>query len=396
MKILSIETSCDESAVSIVDYSLENNQPQIHVLVDLVISQIETHAEYGGVFPALAKREHKKNLPLLITHALEKINSNNNKEQELSQEKRDALTHIFEREPELVPIFQKLYEDFGTPDIQAIIVTHGPGLAPALWVGVNIARALSVLWNIPIIPTNHMEGHITSILLQPNYLEKPKALVQLDQVKLPIIALLISGGHTQLVLVRDWCDYEIIGETIDDAVGEAFDKVARMLGMEYPGGPKVSKAAQQGQENEHIRLPRPMLHSGDYRFSFSGLKTAVRYLVEDLKTQDNFNEQIISDVAREFEHSVTEVLVKKTLKAIDEYGAQGLIIAGGVSANKYITESFQKECDNYGIPLYLPDRAMCGDNSLMIAVAGIINYWKHGEQVFVDQEHVSAIGNLKL
>ena len=222
-----------------------------------------------------------------------------------------------------------------------IMVTNGPGLTPALWVGINFARALSTIGNIPIIPVNHMEGHITSILLKENYQRDNQALLDINNFDFPMLSLLISGGHTQLVLVKKWGEYQIIGETIDDAVGEAFDKVARMLGMQYPGGPKISAAAKHGAENENINLPRPMIHSGDYRFSFSGLKTAVRYLVQDLEKENLLTEQTINDIAFEFEHAITDVLIKKTSAAIDEYGIRGLIIAGGVSANSFISTSFK-------------------------------------------------------
>ncbi len=394
MNILSIETSCDETAISVISTNENASDPNFRVLSDLVISQIETHAEYGGVFPALAKREHAKNLVPLLKQALAESNL---AEQEVSENSFSALQDILEREPDLFEQLKEFLNTIKQPSIDMIMVTYGPGLAPALWVGVNFARALSLAWNIPIIPVNHMEGHITSILLKDDYLNQEQALFPVADFQFPMIALLISGGHTQLVLARNWTDYEIIGETIDDAVGEAFDKVARMLGMSYPGGPKISKAAEHGQENESISLPRPMMHSKDYRFSFSGLKTAVRYLVEDLKNQNRLDEQIISDIAREFEHAVTEVLLKKTKNALMEYGARGLIIAGGVSANKHITQAFEtmlKE-EFADMPLYLPEKHMCGDNSLMIATAGFIHSLQN-KTATVPQEEIVAVGNLKL
>ncbi|MDD3693826.1 MAG: tRNA (adenosine(37)-N6)-threonylcarbamoyltransferase complex transferase subunit TsaD [Candidatus Pacebacteria bacterium] len=392
MIILSIETSCDETALSLV--SLHKGDKNIKVLSDLVISQIETHAPYGGVFPALAKREHAKNLVPILRQAVKesKIESTHQHYDE------EGVATILEREPEL---FQDLHEYLSTngiPHIDMIMVTYGPGLAPALWVGVNFARALSIICDAPIVPVNHMEGHITSILLKEDYLNQEKAFSPLETFDFPLIALLISGGHTQLVLVKNWGEYEIIGETIDDAVGEAFDKVARLLGMEYPGGPKISQAAHGGVPDKSISLPRPMLNSGDYRFSFSGLKTAVRYLVDDLKKQHDgtLPDQIISNVAREFEDAVTEVLIKKTEKALVDYNAQGLIIAGGVSANTFITESFKIIAENHGIPLYLPLKKLSGDNSLMIASAGVINYWNKGAESYIPESELKAVGNLKL
>ncbi|MFT7328421.1 MAG: N6-L-threonylcarbamoyladenine synthase, partial [Crocinitomicaceae bacterium] len=308
---------------------------------------------------------------------------------------KDEVKIILEREPELFDGLTLLLETIEQPDIDMIMVTHGPGLAPALWVGVNFARALSLFWDIPIVPVNHMEGHITSILLKKDYLHQEMALQLPTDFNFPMISLLISGGHTQLVLVKDWGEYEIIGETTDDAVGEAFDKVARMLDMKYPGGPKISKAAAAGQENELIQLPRPMLHSKDYRFSFSGLKTAVRYLIVDLKKQELYSDQIIADIAREFEHAVTDVLIKKTSQAIEEYAAQGLIIAGGVSANDFISASFRNLTEKYGIELYLPEKRMCGDNSLMIATAGFIGMM-YKKNTTISQRELVALSNLKL
>lgn len=391
MNILAIETSCDETALSIIKTSEDNKN--FKVLSDIVISQIEIHAEYGGVFPALAKREHAKNLGPLLRQAL--IEAHLYTESITTLTNKDEVKIILEREPELFDGLTLLLENIEQPDIDMIMVTHGPGLAPALWVGVNFARALSLFWDIPIVPVNHMEGHITSILLKKDYLHQEMALQLPTDFNFPMISLLISGGHTQLVLVKDWGEYEIIGETTDDAVGEAFDKVARMLDMKYPGGPKISKAAAAGQENELIQLPRPMLHSKDYRFSFSGLKTAVRYLIVDLKKQELYSDQIIADIAREFEHAVTDVLIKKTSQAIEEYAAQGLIIAGGVSANDFISASFRNLTEKYGIELYLPEKRMCGDNSLMIATAGFIGMM-YKKNTTISQRELVALSNLKL
>jgi N6-L-threonylcarbamoyladenine synthase len=392
MKILAIETSCDETALSIISTSNEN----FSVLSDLVISQIDIHAQYGGVFPKLAKREHAKNLVPLLEQSLKDSGLHATKESEMYE--NEALKNILEREPELYTELCNLLSEIETPGIDAIMVTHGPGLAPALWVGVNFARALSVAWNVPLMPVNHMEGHVSSILLKEDYLNQDKALYPLESYVFPMIALLISGGHTQLVLVRNWGEYQIIGETIDDAVGEAFDKVARMLGMEYPGGPKISQAARNGKENEVISLPRPMINTKDYQFSLSGLKTAARYLIDDLNKQNRLDDQTVSDISREFEHAVTEVLLEKTKKALIEYDAQGLIIAGGVSANTFITESFKQLIENQfsHIKLFLPEKKLCGDNSLMIASAGFLKLIQEKENAFTPQGEVKAVSNLKL
>lgn len=413
MNILAVETSCDETALSIIsaDFS-DMNSPNFKVLSDLVISQIEIHIPYGGVFPALAKREHAKNLvPLLRQSLNESLLSLFLKTRKpLNNKEKKSINEILEREPELFDALVELLESIQKPNIDMIMVTHGPGLAPALWVGVNFARALSIAWDIPIIPVNHMEGHISSILLKKDYMHEEKALHDIRSYTFPMISLLISGGHTQIILVKDWGEYEIIGESIDDAVGEAFDKVARMLGMNYPGGPHVSKAAAFGVENPLVKLPCPMLHSGDFKFSFSGLKTAVRYLIEKMKEQELFNQQMICDIAREFQNAVAEVLIAKTIKSIDKYQAQGLIIAGGVSANTFITQSFVEKLKNeYDILLYLPQKSLCGDNSLMIASAGFLNYWKYKvnnerkkdnleykKTATIPQEELIAVGNLKI
>ncbi|MGB0925079.1 MAG: tRNA (adenosine(37)-N6)-threonylcarbamoyltransferase complex transferase subunit TsaD [Minisyncoccia bacterium] len=392
MNILSIETSCDETAISIITTNAD--MTNFMVQSDLVISQIDIHAEYGGVFPALAKREHANNLVPLLNSSFQSKKLDVDTKIDLSPDTEKTVLEILEREPELAEKLIHFFAENNVANIDMVMVTHGPGLAPALWVGVNFARALSVIFDCPILPVNHMEGHITSILLQDDYINKPQALYSLSDFTFPMIALLISGGHTQIILVRGWCDYEILGETIDDAVGEAFDKVARMLGMQYPGGPKISAAAQHGKHNDDISLPRPMLHSGDYRFSFSGLKTSARYLIQKLTDQGKMDEQYISDIALEFEHAVTETLIKKTMNAVMEYNATGLIIAGGVSANKTITNAFQDKTKEYGINLYLPEKHMCGDNSLMIATAGFMNL-KY-KKTPTPQNEVGATGNLKL
>ena len=392
MNILAIETSCDETALSIIKADVD--QKNFSVLSNLVISQIEIHKEYGGVFPALAKREHAKNLVPLLIQALKESDLFVHGSTFFDTQK---LETSLEREPELYQQLSTLLESIERPRIDALMVTNGPGLAPALWVGVNFARALSEVWSIPILPVNHMEGHVTSILIKDNYMNLEHALHDISEVPLPMIALLISGGHTQIVLVKKWGEYEIIGETIDDAVGEAFDKVARMLGMEYPGGPKISEAAKKGSENEKITLPRPMISSGDYRFSFSGLKTAVRYLVEDLKKNDMFDDKMIHNISREFQYAVTDVLIKKTKDAMLEHQAKGLIIAGGVSANTFIVDSFKTLFEEtfQDAKLYLPEKGLSGDNSLMIASAGFMHLIRE-KNPYIPAHELIAIGNLKL
>lgn len=361
MKILSIETSCDETAISILEVGGEKTSPVFSILADETYSQIKLHAEYGGVFPALAKREHAKNLPIILEKVLRDAGLWKEGQSEFNQEK---LQSILEREPEMFDAMSKLLVSVEKPEIDAIVVTTGPGLEPTLWIGIMFARALNLAWNIPITPANHMEGHLLSVLID-NASEDDKT-INLSKLAFPSIGLLISGGHTELILMEGIGKYKKIGQTVDDAVGEAFDKVARVLDLPYPGGPKISLLAKEGKENPLVTLPRPMLHSGDYNFSFSGLKTAVLYLSQKLQAEGNWNEDIKKDIALEFEQACTDVLVSKTKKAIETHGAQTLVVGGGVAANTRIREALQK----LSVPLLLPKQKLATDNSIMIGIAG--------------------------
>ena len=368
MKILSIETSCDETAISILDVTGSKEAPSFRIVSNIVKSQIDMHREFGGVFPTVAKREHAKNLPPILVENLKIANLYNENpvasdESEIASGLNEILSHEVGMAEEVI----KIAETLKKPDIDYIAVTTGPGLEPALWVGISFARALGYMWNIPVVPVNHMEGHVLSTLIDSK--KSDSQTIDLSSFKFPSLALLISGGHTELVLMRDWLRYEKIGATVDDALGEAFDKVARLLGLPYPGGPEVSKLARLGVKREDIKLPRPMIGSGDYNFSFSGIKTAVLYLIKKLGDLD---EQTKKDIALEFETAVTEVLVKKTKKAIEEYGIETLIIGGGVSANGYIKSEMKKMIEE-NFPnaiLHVPDQHLSGDNSLMIGIAG--------------------------
>jgi len=357
MKILSIETSCDETAISILEASGEISKPSFHVLANNLISQIDLHKEFGGVYPSLAKREHAKNLPIILEKTLKDsglfIEENNSL-------KKSEACHFLEREAEMAENIFSILSKIKKPEIDFIAVTTGPGLEPALWVGITFAQTLAKIWNIPIIPVNHMEGHILSVLLN----KKENKTIDISNIQFPILSLLISGGHTELVLIKNWMEYEIVGETLDDAVGEAFDKVARILGLPYPGGPEISRLATMGKENEKIKLPRPMINTPDYKFSFSGLKTAVLYLVRDL---ENITEQDKKDIAREFQRAVGDVFVRKIKKAIEEFGVSNLIVAGGVAANQYLRERFENEL---GVKILLPEKDLATDNSVMIGMAG--------------------------
>jgi N6-L-threonylcarbamoyladenine synthase len=342
MKILGIETSCDETAVSIVEAEGDLKSLNFKVLGSAINSQIKIHEPYGGVVPNLAKREHQKNLPLVLEEALKKADINLSK-------------------------------------IDLITVTVGPGLEPALWTGITFAEELGQKWHIPVTPANHMEGHIASALLDKN-----------GALDFPVLALLISGGHTELIFLKSWLEKEKIGETKDDALGEAFDKVARMLGLPYPGGPEISRLAEMARENDlhlEIKFPRPMLHSQDFNFSFSGLKTAVLYY---LKRQEG---EVSMAVAREFEDAVIETLVSKTQAAIEKYSPKTFVIGGGVIANKALRENFLKFKEIYPeIEILIPEKNLTTDNATMIAAAGFIEYLRDSKPT----GKLRAQGNLNI
>lgn len=386
MNILSIETSCDETAVSIIEATGTFPHASYKILGNALFSQIDIHREYGGVFPAVAKREHAKTLVPMLMRALGEASLLSPDETPLSQASTEMIHHILNREPGLGEALINFLEQYDEPQIDIIAVTIGPGLEPALWVGINFARALSYAWDIPITPINHMEGHVLSSIFNTDII---------PEITFPALALLISGGHTELVLMEDWSRYTCIGKTRDDAVGEAFDKVARMLGLPYPGGPEISALAGDARSRNlptYATLPRPMIDSGDFDFSFSGLKTAVRYAIQDKTlTQDE-----IAAVARDFEDSVTTVLLKKSGAAVDQHGAHTLIIGGGVSANTFIRESFVSYFKtNYPmLTLYMPPRNLSTDNSIMIALAGHAR--KDTAVPFSAELYLKANGNLEL
>jgi len=359
MNILSIETSCDETALSLIHAKGDFPNATYTVRGNALFSQIDIHREFGGVYPNVAKREHVKTVVPMLTHALQEAGILTERTEKLPAETFTHLPELLSHEEGLAESLTEFFQTYEVHEIDLIAVTNGPGLEPALWVGVNFARALASLLNIPVVPTNHMEGHILSSVFNGE---------TLAALSFPAVSLLISGGHTQLVLSEDWQTYRLLGETRDDAVGEAFDKVARMMGLPYPGGPEISKLAHIAREKnlpEYAELPRPMLHSGDLDFSFSGLKTAVRYAIQDKELTEGEK----AALARDFEDVVTEVLLAKTRVAIAETGAQSLILGGGVTANTHIRESFEKEL-GAEVHLYLPDRTLSTDNAIMIALAG--------------------------
>ncbi|HEY0964275.1 MAG TPA: tRNA (adenosine(37)-N6)-threonylcarbamoyltransferase complex transferase subunit TsaD [Candidatus Paceibacterota bacterium] len=366
MLILSIETSCDETAVSLIEATGEFPHATYEVHGNALWSQIEVHREYGGVFPALAKREHVLTIVPMLEKAIAEAGIEpNDYTPELTEQQEEEIRTLLSRERELADAILTFHREHGAFSVDLIAVTSGPGLEPALWVGINFAKALALLWDVKIVPVNHMEGHVLSSVFD---IERDD---QLSDISFPAISLLISGGHTELILMRNWGQYEKIGQTRDDAVGEAYDKVARLLGLQYPGGPEIAKRAEEARKKKlppYSTLPSPMLNSGDLDFSFSGLKTAVRYAVQDKE----LNETDILAIARDFEDAVSTVLLKKALAAVETYQAQTLIVGGGVSANHYLKRMFEATflVEAPDVTVYFPQPKLSTDNSIMIALAG--------------------------
>lgn len=371
MIILSIETSCDETAVSLIK-RIRGKQIRFEVLSNKVLSQVDLHAQYGGVFPMLAKREHAKALTQLIAEALGEADLlvERTNDYHLGMTEKKKLEKLFEKEGDMLQAMTILFEGIQKPQIDAIAVTTGPGLEPALWVGVNGAIALHTVWDIPLYPINHMEGHIIA-----GALHKEGITCELRPFSFPACALLISGGHTEIVRIPSMRSYQVIGATRDDAVGEAFDKVARLLGLPYPGGPQISALAERARNegilvDEAFRLPRPMLHSQDLHMSFSGLKTAVLVRV---KKAEPLSENDKHMLALEFENAVTDVLTAKVRQALYETQARTLIVGGGVSANIHIRRALTELCEKEGCTLYIPEKDLSTDNALMIAATGLVH-----------------------
>lgn len=371
MILLAIETSCDETAVALVK-RIRGKHVRFEVLSHKVLSQTDLHAQYGGVFPALAKREHAKALTQLIAEALheggllvERTNTYH-----IPNTERKKLDTLLEREPEMLTAMKVLFEGIQKPLVDAIAVTQGPGLEPALWVGINAALALHQVWDIPLYPINHMEGHIVASILN-----KTDDVYEIGEIELPACALLISGGHTEIVKIAKLRSYKVIGETRDDALGEAFDKAARMLGLPYPGGPEISRLAELARKegivvDEHLRLPRPMIHSKDLHFSWSGLKTAV---LTRVNKHSEVDERFKKMMALEFENAATDVIVAKVKQAVYETRAKTLIVGGGVSANTRIRHALKELALSEGFDIFLPERSLSTDNGLMIASTGLLH-----------------------
>lgn len=350
MIILSLETSCDETACAI----LEEKNGSFLVLANIVSSQISLHAKWGGVVPNLAAREHLKNIMPVIQEALKKAR-------------------------------------ISSDNINLIAVTNGPGLIPALLIGVGTAKTLAYLWKKPLIGIHHIEGHIYA-----NFIKKNNS----DKIDFPVLCLVVSGGHTQLVLMKKHLHYEIIGETQDDAVGEAFDKVARILNLGYPGGPIIAQETlQTGNYKLEYNLPRPMINSKNFNFSFSGLKTAVLYFVKKNKKLLK-NKEFVSAVCQEFQQAACDVLISKTISAAKKYNPKTIMIAGGVSANielrKQLGEMIKKDLPNTAY--HLPDTAYSIDNAAMIAVAASFHhkFKKDKKKLENNWQKLETNANLKL
>ncbi|MBI2674196.1 MAG: tRNA (adenosine(37)-N6)-threonylcarbamoyltransferase complex transferase subunit TsaD [Candidatus Yanofskybacteria bacterium] len=382
MKILGVETSCDETAIAVVE--VKGNK--IRVLSNIVSSQVKLHAKYGGVVPNLAAREHEKNLPHVFRGAL----------------KKSKLKMV---------------------DIDLIAVARGPGLSPALWRGINFAKELSEKYKKPILGVSHLEGHIYSNWLSPvgenskfeirnskqtaSSAEVASATKagQISNLKtqniFPVLNLIVSGGHTELVLMKNHGKYQIIGETLDDAVGEAFDKVARLLGLGYPGGPAIALRAEQWNvemskcRNIEISFPRPMINQKNYNFSYAGLKTAVLYKVRDLKNAGvKLTDKIINEICYEFQNAALDVLVYKTTKATQGYKVKSLLLSGGVSANKELRKRLAAEAEKLKVKYSQPEMEYTGDNAAMIAIAGYFKIKNKNEKVKTDWGSVEMDANL--
>ena len=331
--ILGIETSCDETAASVVKNGRE-------VLSNVIDSQIDIHTLYGGVVPEIASRKHTEKINIVIKEAL----------------KQAGVT---------------------LDDLDAIAVTYGPGLVGALLVGVSEAKAICYAKNIPLVGVHHIEGHINAVYIEHKELEPP------------FISMVASGGHSHLVIVRDYGQYEVIGRTLDDAAGEAFDKVARAIGLGYPGGPKVDALSKEGNP-EAIAFPRAKVENSVYDFSFSGLKSAVlNYLNKCEMKGETVNQ---ADVAASFQASVVDVLVDHTVRAAKDYDIPVVTIGGGVAANSALRAGMKEACEREDLEFYYPSPVYCTDNGVMIAVAGYYEYMngvRHGLDL-------NAVANLKL
>lgn len=327
--ILAIESSCDETAASVLRGDIKSQIPKFKVLSSVVNSQIEIHKKTGGVVPEVAARAHMQNILPVVSKALD-----------------DSKLKL--------------------ADIDYLAVTSGPGLVVSLIVGTEFAKGLSLATGIPLLPTNHLAGHLYSA-----FANKP------EKVKFPVMSIVVSGLHTMFIIMTDFKHYKVIGNTVDDAAGEAFDKVARLLSLPYPGGPKISKLATLGKTD--VKFPRPMLGEQNYNFSFSGLKTAVLYYIDKITgasgkgKKRNLTKQEKADIAMSFENAVVDVITQKAVRAIKQYKCQTVTLSGGVAANRKLRESLAEMCKQNKISFNVPAPELCTDNAQMIAIAAYFN-----------------------
>jgi N6-L-threonylcarbamoyladenine synthase len=390
MKILAIETSCDETAVCVLEATGALPKARFKILGNALFSQAHLHEKYGGVYPSVAKREHGANLIPLLRTVLGEANLENKardtEHADFKDEEREEIGKMLTHSPELFEQFIEYIPTIRRPDIDAIAFTRGPGLEPALWVGINFAEALSRIWNITLIPTNHMEGHVISSLVE----NKERNVYTMSKFEFPALALLLSGAHTEFDLLEEWTVYKTLGTTKDDAIGEAFDKVARMLNLPYPGGPEISKMAKEYSGEITLKLPRPMMKADNLDFSFSGLKTAVLYALRD---NPDLVEKNKAMVARAFEDAVVEVVCTKTKRALEEYLPRTFVIGGGVSANERIRVALGELVQNEfpDIQFRVPPLELTTDNAVMIGMAG---YVRHKTGTIANEK--SASGRLSI
>jgi len=347
MRILAIETSCDETALALIEAKNSLKSPKFKIIKNLIASQIKIHRPWGGVVPSLAKREHIKNLPIL---------------------------------------YKKIIKNKKTK-IDLIAVTIGPGLEPCLWSGINFTKQIykelkTENPKLKVIGVNHLEGHLFSFLLTNKKQNSKTRIVNYKKI-FPAISLIVSGGHTILLLMKSLTKWQKLGETRDDAIGEAFDKVAKMLNLSYPGGPEIEKLAKKGNP-QAINFPRPMIYDKSYDFSYSGLKTSVLYYLKDNK---EFKKE---DVAASFQEAAFEVLIEKTKRAVKEFKAKSIFISGGVAANKELRKKFKNLSKNLNINFFAPSLEFNTDNAAMIGVAAYISYLQKKNR------KISAQANLNL
>jgi N6-L-threonylcarbamoyladenine synthase len=368
MIILSIETSCDDTGISIIKKTTNKKKKVIdfndfEILSESVSSQATIHSPYGGVFPSLAKREHQKNLVPLLISCLKTAKLLKPNKKSVDNKKVLRVKKLLEKNPDLFQSIKLVFEKYSQPEINKVAVTTGPGLEPCLWTGINLARAISLYWNIPLVSINHLEGHILSSYLSP-----------IEKIEFPATALVVSGGNTQLIQMQEIGKYKTIGQTKDDAAGECFDKTARILSLGYPGGPKIRKEASNYKKDKfNITLPRPMIHEKNYDFSFSGLKTAVLYDFKKRNQKEQKSKEYIEEMCFKIEKAIIDVLVHKTIKASLNNNSKSIILGGGVSANKELIKELKKQCKINKINFIYPNVKYAGDNASMIGITALFS-----------------------